>query len=100
VAAVLAIVVLGKSAAALAITKLFKLEKRAGLLVAASLAQIGEFSFILAGVGVSAQLMSRETHDLVLAAALLSIVLNPFAFKLADRLSGPPPGATPAAAAP
>jgi CPA2 family monovalent cation:H+ antiporter-2 len=95
VVAVLAIVVLGKSVAALAIARVFKLERRPSLLVAASLAQIGEFSFILAGVGVSAQLMSRETHDLVLAAALLSIVLNPFAFKLADRLSGPPPGAVP-----
>jgi CPA2 family monovalent cation:H+ antiporter-2 len=95
VAAVLAIIVVGKTLAALAITTAFKLERRASLVVAASLAQIGEFSFILAGVGMKLDIMSRETHDLILAAALLSIVLNPFVFKLADRLArkGPPPAA-------
>ncbi|MDO8900786.1 MAG: cation:proton antiporter [Phenylobacterium sp.] len=84
--AVVLIVVVGKSAAALAITSLFRLEKRSSLMIAASLAQIGEFSFILAGVGVSAGLMARETHDLVLAGALISILANPFVFRLADRL--------------
>jgi CPA2 family monovalent cation:H+ antiporter-2 len=94
VAAVLAIVVVGKSVAALAITVAFRMERRSSFLVAASLAQIGEFSFILAGVGLNAGIMSRGTHDLILAAALLSIVLNPFAFRLADRLSrGPTPEA-------
>jgi len=88
VAAVLAIVVVGKSVAALAITSLFKMERGASFLVAASLAQIGEFSFILAGVGLSNNILTRETHDLILAAALISIVLNPFAFKLADKLGG------------
>jgi CPA2 family monovalent cation:H+ antiporter-2 len=87
VAAVLAIIILGKSAAALAITTVFRLERRSSLIVAASLAQIGEFSFILAGVGMNLQVLSRETHDLILAAALLSIVLNPFVFRLADRLA-------------
>jgi CPA2 family monovalent cation:H+ antiporter-2 len=90
VAAVLAIVVVGKSVAALAITVAFRMERRSSFLVAASLAQIGEFSFILAGVGLNAGIMSRGTHDLILAAALLSIVLNPFAFRLADRLSRVP----------
>ncbi len=85
VAAILGIVVAGKALAALVITTIFRLERGAGFMVAAALAQIGEFSFILAGVGVSLKIMSRETHDLILAAALLSIVLNPFAFKLADR---------------
>jgi monovalent cation:H+ antiporter-2, CPA2 family len=89
VAAILAIVVVGKSVAALAITSAFRLERRSSFLVAASLAQIGEFSFILAGVGLKVGIMSRGTHDLILAAALLSIVLNPFAFRLADRLSRP-----------
>ncbi|WP_374473077.1 cation:proton antiporter [Phenylobacterium sp.] len=87
VAAVLAIIIVGKSVAALAITTVFKLERHGSLIVAASLAQIGEFSFILAGVGLKLQILSRETHDLILAAALLSIVLNPFVFKLADRVS-------------
>ncbi|ACG79044.1 Kef-type K+ transport system, predicted NAD-binding component [Phenylobacterium zucineum HLK1] len=91
VAAVVAIIVAGKSAAALVITSVFKLEKRASLLIAASLAQIGEFSFILAGVGLGLQVLSRETHDLVLAGALISIVLNPFVFRLADKLAPPPP---------
>ncbi len=91
VAAVVAIIVVGKSAAALAITSMFKLERTPSLLVAASLAQIGEFSFILAGVGLKLDIMSRGVHDLILAGALISIVLNPFVFKLADRLSGRPP---------
>jgi CPA2 family monovalent cation:H+ antiporter-2 len=88
VAAILAIVVLGKALAALAITSLFKVERGPSFLIAASLAQIGEFSFILAGVGTKLHILSQETHDLILAAALLSIVLNPFIFKLADRLVG------------
>jgi CPA2 family monovalent cation:H+ antiporter-2 len=88
VAAILAIVVLGKALAALAITSLFKVERGASFLIAASLAQIGEFSFILAGVGTKLHILGQKTHDLILAAALLSIVLNPFIFKLADRLVG------------
>ena len=97
VVAVVLIVLVGKSAAALVITSLFKLEKRSSLMIAASLAQIGEFSFILAGVGVSVGIMARETHDLVLAGALISILANPFVFRLADWLArkkddGPPAG--------
>lgn len=91
VAAVVAIIVVGKSLAALAITTAFKLERRSSLMIAASLAQIGEFSFILAGVGLKLEALSRPTHDLILAGALISIVLNPFVFKLAERLSGPEP---------
>ena len=87
---VLSIVIIGKSLAALAITKQFGLDRATGFTVAASLAQIGEFSFILAALGVSLGAMSRETHDLILAAALLSISLNPFVFKLTDRLGGKP----------
>lgn len=88
VAAVLAIVLIGKSLAALAITALFRLDRFTSFTVAASLAQVGEFSFILAGLGVTLGAMSRETHDLILAAALLSITLNPFTFAIADRLGG------------
>jgi len=94
VASVLAIIILGKALAAVVITSIFKLERRSSLIIAASLAQIGEFSFILAGVGLSLNILSRETHDLILAAALLSIVLNPFVFALADRLA-PAPKVTP-----
>ncbi|WP_091739424.1 cation:proton antiporter [Phenylobacterium immobile] len=93
VAAVLAIIVVGKAIAALMIGAVFKVERGASLTIAASLAQIGEFSFILAGLGLKLHILSRETHDLILAAALLSIVLNPFAFRLADRLRGAPKAA-------
>lgn len=85
---VLGIVIVGKSLAALAITTAFKLDRPTSLTVAAALAQIGEFSFILAAISVSLGAMSRETHDLILAAALLSISLNPFVFALIDRMGG------------
>jgi CPA2 family monovalent cation:H+ antiporter-2 len=90
VLAVLAIVLFGKSLAALIITTVFRLDRPSSLTIAASLAQVGEFSFILAGLSLSLGAMTRETHDLVLAAALLSISLNPFVFALADRLGGRP----------
>ncbi len=84
------IVVVGKSVAALAIMALFKQPKDASLLIAASLAQIGEFSFILAGLGVALNLLPPEARDFVLGAALLSILLNPVAFAVADRFSPKP----------
>ncbi|WP_374592690.1 cation:proton antiporter [Sphingosinicella sp.] len=87
VIATLAIILIGKSIAAVAVTSLFKRERGEGLTIAASLAQIGEFSFILAGLGVTLELISHDTNNLILAAALLSIALNPFMFKLADRLA-------------
>jgi len=91
--AVLAIIVLGKGLAALAITSLFKLPLKSGLLVAVALAQIGEFSFVLAGMGRDLGVMSAITYNLVLGGALLSITLNPFLFTLAQRLTAetPPP---------
>ncbi len=87
---VLGIVIVGKSLAALAITGGFKLDKATGLTVAASLAQIGEFSFILAALGMAEGVMSQTTHDLILAAALLSISLHPFVFRLVDRMGARP----------
>jgi monovalent cation:H+ antiporter-2, CPA2 family len=96
VAAVVAIIVVGKSLAALAITSLYKLPLGTGLLIAASLAQIGEFSFVLAGMGLSLELLSAETYNLILAGALISIALNPLLFQLASRLgTGAPPPRTP-----
>ena len=86
----LAIVIVGKTLAALAITTAFRLDRATSLTVGASLAQIGEFSFILAALGVSLGAMSQTTHDLILAAALLSISLNPFVFKLIDRMGAKP----------
>jgi CPA2 family monovalent cation:H+ antiporter-2 len=54
------------------------------LLVSVALAQIGEFSFILAGLGRSYGLLSDETYNLVLAGALISIALNPFLFRAVE----------------
>jgi CPA2 family monovalent cation:H+ antiporter-2 len=90
---VLFIVIVGKSVAALAITSAFKLDRQTSWTVAASLAQIGEFSFILAALSMYLGAMSRETHDLILAASLLSISLNPFVFALIDRFGGGKPPA-------
>lgn len=85
------IVIIGKSLAALAITTAFKLDRATSLTVAASLAQIGEFSFILAAISMQMGAMARDTHDLILAAALLSISLNPFVFAIIDRLGARKP---------
>ncbi|MBK8544346.1 MAG: cation:proton antiporter [Caulobacteraceae bacterium] len=95
VLAVVAIIMVGKTAAALAITTLYKLPLRTGMLIAASLAQIGEFSFVLAGMGVTLGLLTTETYNLILASALISIGLNPLLFRLAGAISD---SATPTAA--
>lgn len=77
---VVAIIVVGKSVAALLLVLAFRYPLNTALTVAASLAQIGEFSFILAGLGLSLGLLSAEGMSLVLAGALISIALNPFLF--------------------
>ncbi|WP_075822231.1 YbaL family putative K(+) efflux transporter, partial [Roseomonas sp. TAS13] len=81
----IAIIVLGKSAAAWMIVRAFGHPNGTAVTISASLAQIGEFSFILAGLGVSMKLLPEEGRDLVLAGAILSIFLNPFIFALAER---------------
>ncbi|MBD8897716.1 YbaL family putative K(+) efflux transporter [Rhodanobacter sp. DHG33] len=85
VLAALAIIVLGKSLAALFIVLASRRPMRTALTIAVSLAQIGEFSFILIGVGVAQHMVSKEAQDVLLAAAILSILLNPVLFKLLDR---------------
>jgi monovalent cation:H+ antiporter-2, CPA2 family len=80
VLAVLAIILVGKSVAAFIIVLSFRHPVRTALTVSASLAQIGEFSFILAGLGATFGLMPAEGRDLILAGALLSIALNPLVF--------------------
>jgi CPA2 family monovalent cation:H+ antiporter-2 len=85
IAAVVAIVVLGKGLAALAITSLFKLPLATGLMIAVALAQIGEFSFVLAGLGRQLGVLSEGTYNLILAAALISIAINPLLFALVDK---------------
>lgn len=79
------IIVVGKSLAAFAIVRLFRHPDSTALTIAASLAQIGEFSFILAGLGVDLQLLPEQGRDLILAGAILSILVNPFLFTLLDR---------------
>lgn len=81
---VLAIIVLGKSLAAAALVLAFRYPLSTALTVSASLAQIGEFSFILAGLGLSLGLLPQEGTSLVLAGALISIALNPLLFAVAE----------------
>jgi CPA2 family monovalent cation:H+ antiporter-2 len=78
------IIVVGKSAAAFLIVRLFGHPTSTALTISASLAQIGEFSFILAGLGVGLALMPERARDLILAGALLSILLNPLLFAALD----------------
>ncbi len=80
VLAVVAIIVFGKSLAAFLIVLAFRYPLNTALTVSASLAQIGEFSFILAGLGVSLGLLPMEGQSLILAGALISISLNPLLF--------------------
>jgi len=84
---VVAIIVVGKSLAALAIVLALRRPLSTALAVSAALAQIGEFSFILAGLAVELGLLPAEGQSLILAGALLSITLNPLAFAAADRLA-------------
>ena len=86
VLATLAIIVVGKSVAAYAIVRAFRYSHSTALTISASLAQIGEFSFILAGLGVSLALMPERGRDLILAGAILSILLNPVLFSVLDHI--------------
>jgi CPA2 family monovalent cation:H+ antiporter-2 len=74
------IIMVGKSAAAFLIIRLFKYPLKTGLLVSAGLAQIGEFSFILITMGVAQNILPPEGRDIILAGALISISLNPMTF--------------------
>ena len=78
---VLAIILVGKSLAAFFLVLLFRYPLNTALTVSASLAQIGEFSFILAGLAVSLKLEPIEGQSLILAGAIISISLNPFVFR-------------------
>ncbi len=71
---------------AVVISGAFRLGRPAAAILSASFSQAGEFSFILAALGVTLGLIGQEVHDLILAAALLSIALNPLLFRIADRL--------------
>ncbi|MBK4784201.1 MAG: Kef family K(+) transporter [Pantoea sp. Pent] len=81
----LAIIVLGKLIAAWLLVTLLGHSRRTALTISVSLAQIGEFAFILAGLGISLGMLSEEGRNLVLAAAILSIMLNPILFTVLER---------------
>jgi CPA2 family monovalent cation:H+ antiporter-2 len=78
---VLAIIVLSKSLAAFFLVLLFRYPLNTALTVSASLAQIGEFSFILASLGVSLGILPTEGQSLILAGAIISIAVNPLVFR-------------------
>ena len=86
VLAVVAVIVLGKSAAAFLIVLVFRYPLGTALTVAASLAQIGEFSFILAELGIAVRLLPPESQSLIVAGALLSITLNSFLLRAATAI--------------
>lgn len=84
VVATVLIIVLGKSLAAALFVLLMRYPLNTALTVSASLAQIGEFSFILAGLGLSLGLLPPEGQSLILAGAIISIALNPFVFSAVE----------------
>jgi CPA2 family monovalent cation:H+ antiporter-2 len=86
VAEVLAVIVIGKAVAATAIVALLGYPLSVGIATAAALARIGEFSFILAALGISTGLLPPEGRDLIVAAALLSITLSSLAYAAADAI--------------
>ena len=83
---VVAIIMFGKSLAAFGLVLALRYPLNTALTVSASLAQIGEFSFILAGLGLSLGLLPAEGMSLVLAGALISIALNPLLFAAVEPL--------------
>ncbi len=77
-------IVVAKSVAALAITRWFNQPRAVAYPVAIGLAQIGEFSFILGGLALTKGLIPQDLYNLILAGAMLSIVANPFLFRVYD----------------
>jgi len=81
------VVLVGKTIAAYGIARLRGLGAKGALSIGAALAQVGEFSFILAGLAVSEGVLPEAGRDLILAAAIITIAVNPFMFRLADLLA-------------
>ncbi len=92
VLAVLVLVIVGKGAIAYGIVRVLRYPPSMGLLIGAGLAQIGEFSFILIGLGRTLGLLPKEGADLVLAAALFSITLSPLVFMVSNQIRARLPG--------
>jgi CPA2 family monovalent cation:H+ antiporter-2 len=99
------IILVAKTAAAYVVVRLFGHQMSTSLAISVSLAQIGEFSFILAGLGVALAVLPEDARNLILAGAIISILVNPLLMELLDRLAiwraastddlepGPPPEA-------
>ena len=85
VLATVAIIVVGKSIVAYAIVRAFGHSSHKAITIAASLAQIGEFSFILVTLGANLEILPADGRDMVLAGAMISIFLNPIIFSLVPR---------------
>ena len=85
IAAAFLIITVGKSFGAWLIVRMFRYPNETALTIAVALAQIGEFSFILASVGVSIGVLSEDARNLILASAMLSMIANPMLFVALDR---------------
>jgi K+:H+ antiporter len=97
------IILIAKSVAAYLVVRLYDHSSSTALIIAASLAQIGEFSFILAGLGLSLKLLPEQGRDLILAGAIITILINPLLFAALDVILAKrekPPAAAPAQPAP
>ncbi|MEZ6024226.1 MAG: cation:proton antiporter [Hyphomonadaceae bacterium] len=94
-AAIVAVVIAGKALLSYAPLRLMKQSKRTSALIALGTAQIGEFSFVLMGLGRTLGAVASETYNLILAAALISIALNPFLLRFVPEGPAPPPEPAP-----
>jgi len=85
--ATLAVIMIGKPLAALAVTRVLHQPGRTTIAVSVALAQVGEFSFMVASLGLSLGVLPPEATQALVAASIISITLNPALFKLVDPLS-------------
>jgi CPA2 family monovalent cation:H+ antiporter-2 len=90
VAAIVLVITLGKAILGYYPMRMLGQSKEASLFIALGTAQIGEFSFVLAGLGVQLQVMAMETYNLILAGALISIAVNPFLLRFVPHVTPHP----------
>jgi len=99
VAAIVLVIIVGKAVLGYIPMRMLGQSKESSLLIALGTAQIGEFSFVLAGLGVQLEVMAMETYNLILAGSIISIALNPFLLRFAPHIAPKPePKAEPAPA--
>jgi CPA2 family monovalent cation:H+ antiporter-2 len=95
VVTIVSVVIFGKAGLAYLLMRAMKQPPHASVVLALGLAQVGEFSFVLAGLGLQLDVMSRETYNLILAAALISIAVNPFLLRLTPEAPAAKPQPAP-----